>query len=241
MANMKPFFLTGANARILLNNKTVAFATDVNYRVTVKHAAPRVLGRAEVETLQPLAYDVSGSLTIIRYGRGLQGHFGSSAPMSVNNKGDGIGSFGPSSPVDTAAAALGLPSTTGNFDGAANENFDPSRFFQSKMFNIEIRQVGLSGAGTGNNQFATEPPKNGRGRDIPAGTAIGKALKKIAQINTKSEDEVPVVLLRDCRFEDLNFTLSKRGVATITMTFRARYADDDTMIARKSGAGQEFS
>lgn len=194
----KPFFLTGANARILLNNRTAAFATDVSYRVTVKHATPRVLGRAEVETIQPLTYDVSGSLTVIRYGRGLQGHFGGAAPADASNRGDGVGSFGPSSPVDAAVAALGLPKG-GSFDGAANENFDPSRFFQSKMFNIEIRQKVLN------------------------------------------NEETPVVLLRDCRFDEMNFGLNKKGVATLTMSFRARYADDDTMIARKSGAGQEFS
>lgn len=199
MADKKPFFLTGANARILLNNKTVAFATDVNYKISVKHATPRVLGRAEVEVIQPMTYDVSGSLTVIRYGKGLKDYFGAAAPSNVDQKGDSVGSFG----LDTGAGfignALGFPTSDGQFNGATDEAFNPSRFFQSKMFNIEIRQT------------------------------------------LDSNNETPVAVLRDCRFEDMSFGLTKRGVAVISMSFRARYADDDTFIARKSGAGQEFS
>lgn len=197
MAGKTPFFLTGGSARILLNNKAVAYATDVSYRISVKHAAPRVLGRFEVEVVQPLSYEVSGTLSIIRYGRGLKDHFAERAPDSVSNEGNSIGSYSLSS--DIARQALGL-TTNGLSDGATNENFDPSRMFQSKMFNIEIRQR------------------------VPG-----------------EKNDVPVVVIRDCRFEDLQFNLNKRGVATLSMTFIARYVDDDTFIARKSGSGQEFS
>lgn len=207
MAGKTPFFLTGGNARILLNNKTVAYATDVSYKISVKHASPRVLGRFEVETIQPLAYDVMGTLSIIRYGRGLQSYFGDAAPDNVNNAGNSIGSYGLSSFGGAIGSALGLPTTDGQFDGSPDDAFNPSRFFQSKMFNIEIRQK------------------------IP--TNIGQA--------TVAKDEAPTVLLRDCRFEDMQFRLNKRGVATIDFTFRARYVDDDTFIARKSGVGQELS
>jgi hypothetical protein len=41
--------------------------------------------------------------------------------------------------------------------------------------------------------------------------------------------------------EEMHFSLSKKGVATQTFTFKARYVDDDTFIARKSGVGQELS
>jgi hypothetical protein len=198
MAGKTPFFLTGGNARILVNNRTVAYAANVTYRISVKNAAPRVLGRAEVEAIQPLTYDVTGSLSIIRYGRGLQSYFGNGAPQGVDNKGNSMGSYGLSSVGGVIGGALGLPNKDGQFDGSPNEAFDPSRFFQSKMFNIEIRQK------------------------LP-------------------DSETPAVLLRDCRFEDLSFQLDKRGVATIQLTFRARYADGDDIIARKSGVGQELS
>jgi hypothetical protein len=198
MAGKTPFFLSGGNARILVNNKTVAYATNVTYRVSVKNAIPRVLGRAEVETIQPLTYDVTGSLSIIQYGRGLQSYFGSQAPKDVSDRGNAMGSYGLSSIGGVVGGALGLPNSSGQFDGSPNEAFDPSRFFQSKMFNIEVRQK------------------------IP-------------------NSETTAVLLRDCRFEDLSFQLDRRGVATIQLTFRARYADSSDLIARKSGVGQEFS
>jgi hypothetical protein len=202
MSGSVPFFLTGANAKILLNNKTVAFATDVSYKISVKHAAPRTLGRVEVEVLEPVAYDVSGSLTVIRYARGLKDFVkqnGFKAPNDVNQAGNGIGSFKLSSFGGAVGSAIGLPSADGQFDGHANEAFIPGRMYQSSMFDIEIRQK------------------------LPDG------------------QEVTVVRLRDCRIEDGTFTLNKRGAAIQTYTFRARYADDDTFIARKSGVGQELS
>jgi hypothetical protein len=206
VAGRTPFFLTGGNARILLNNRTVAYATNVSYRVSVKNASPRVLGRFEVEVIQPLSYEVTGSMSIFRYGRGLQSYFGEHAPDNVDNKGNGIGSYGLSSFGGAIGAALGLPTSDGQFDGAPNDDFNPSRMFQSKMFNIEIRQ------------------KIPTSDFVPGGN-----------------EEAPTVLLRDCRFEDMSFELNKKGVATLNLTFRARYADDDTFVARKSGVGQELS
>ena len=241
MAGKTPFFLTGSNARILLNNKTVAYATNISYRISVKHATPRVLGRAEVEVIQPLTYDVMGTLSIIRYGRGLQSFFAESAPNSVNNLGNSIGSYSSASSNGAIGAALGIPTPDGQWDGRADESFNPSKFFQSKMFNIEIRQTGLTGANTGNNKIIPEPPQ-----DFGTHTSAILKFKKIAQatnskVHTKPENEIPVVVIRDCRFEDMSFELNKKGVATINLTFRARYVDDDTMIARKSGVGQELS
>jgi hypothetical protein len=244
VAGKTPFFLTGGNAKILVNNKTVAYATNVTYRISVKHASPRVLGRFEVEGIQPLAYEVTGTLSIIRYGRGLKSYFGESAADSVNELGNSIGSYGLDSGNGAIGSALGLPTSTGLFDGGANEAFDPSRMFQSKLFNIEIRQKMPGAANGGNNQFVQEPPRSSG--DFNSGTLLGKVLKKGAQIinskiHTDPIDEIPVIVLRDCRFEDLQFALNKRGVATLNMTFRARYVDDDTFIARKSGVGQELS
>jgi len=243
MAGLKPFFLTGGNARILLNHKTVAYATDVTYRISVKHATPRVLGRFEVEVIQPLTYDVMGTLSIIRYGRGLQGFVGDGAPHGTDNRGNSIGSYGAASAGGAIGSALGLPTVDGQWDGKADEAFNPSRFFQSMMFNIEIRQVGLTGATTSKLVGTVRgPPGDKEQLTSEHQVAQRVALKLDSVLNGgQKRNEVPVVVLRDCRFEDLNFKLNKRGVATIDLTFRARYVDDDTFIARKSGAGQEFS
>lgn len=200
MAQKVPFFLTGANARILLNNRTVAFATDVSYNIAVKHASPHVLGRFEAEVHQPLAYDVTGTMTIIRYARGIDKFLGQGAPADASPSGNGMGSFSRADGAGGFKKALGLPvSGESSFDGAADEALNPSRFFQSKMFNIEIRQK-LGG-----------------------------------------NDETTVVMIRDCRIESFSFDLSKRGAAVQRLQFKARYADDDTFIARKSGVGQELS
>jgi len=219
----RPFFLTGANARIILNNKSVAYATDISYAITVKHATPRVLGRFEVETIQPLSYDVEGTLTIIKYARGMKDYIGS-PPNDVNQAGNGPGSYGASNGI--LAGALGLPSG-GQFDGGAADNFNPSRMFQSKMFDIEIRQ--------------NIPPKAGGN-----GSQLQQALSFLNDILVPdglndSNDSTIVVRLRDCRFSGLDFKLTKRGLPLVTMQFKARYADDDTTVARKSGVGQELS
>ena len=223
MAKTKPFFLTGANAKIKLNNRTVAFATDISYSIRVNHASPRVLGRFEVEVHQPLSYDVEGQLTIIRYGRGLKDFFGPNAPISVANKGDGVGSFGvPGINYST----LGLPNSNGQFDGAADEAFNPSRFFQSKMFDIEIRQ---------------KVPGAEAGAPLVGPVVDGLISGALTGNTGSSNNETQVVVLRDCRFTQLDFSLSKKQAAMITLSFRARYADDDTTIARKSGVGQELT
>jgi hypothetical protein len=233
MAGKVPFFLTGANARILLNNKTMAYATDVSYRVSVKHASPRVLGRFEVEVHQPLAYDVTGTLTVIRYARGLKDYYKAGAPQGVNNAGNGIGSMGLSSFGGMVGSALGLPSADGQWDGKADEAFNPSRFFQSKMFNIEIRQKVVDIP-------ANKPDLSTIGAKVSNFfTQLDDAI--LSDPTNPAGDETSVVLLRDCRMEEMSFSLNKRGVATQTFTFRARYVDDDTFIARKSGVGQELS
>jgi hypothetical protein len=226
MAEKRPFFLTGANAKIILNNRTVAFATDVSFSVNVRHATPRVLGRFEVETVQPLTYDVEGSLTIIKYARGLKDYM-EQTPPGVNQKGSGPGSYGSDQGIITSA--LGLPSG-GQFDGGAADNFNPNRFFQSKMFDIEIRQKIPIKTGSINNIG-----------DLLGGflNALNDAL--VPDGLNDSPDTTIVARLRDCRFTGLDFKLSKRGLALQTLNFRARYYDDDTGVAQKSGVGQELS
>jgi hypothetical protein len=240
VANKTPFFLTGANARILLNNKTVAYATNVSYRVSVKHTTPRVLGRFEVETIQPLTYDVTGTLSVIKYGRGLSRYFADHAPDSVSNSGNGVGGYGLSSFGGVIGGALGLPNTDGQFDGKPDDSFNPSKFFQSKMFNIEIRQKVPSAGELGKSGWH---PKSINQVNQDLGQAFLDSVNDalIKDKTSPDKNETSVILLRDCRFEDMSFKLDKRGVATIDLTFRARYADSDDVLARKSGVGQEFS
>lgn len=204
--SMMPFFLTGANARIILNKRTVAYATDMSFSVAVRHFSPRVCGRYEVEEHQPLTYDIQGRFTVIKYARGLADHFGQNAVQDASNKGNSVGSFDVQGPLGAARAALGIP-TDGRLGRSADEAFDPSRFFQSRMFDIEVRQ------------------KVGR---VPLN-------------DPNAPTETPVIRLRDCRLTAMTFNIEKRSAATQTYSFVARYFDDDTFLARKSGVGQELS
>lgn len=200
MSGKKPFFLTGANAKIIVNGVTIAFATNISYSVAVNHTSPRVLGRYEVEEHQPLAYDVTGTFTVIRYARGLADLIGKgSAPDNVSKRGNGVGSWTQTGAGHEIRKLAGLPNTDFQFDGRADDSLTPSRFFQSQMFDIEIRQ----------------------------------------QLHGRCD--IVVAKLRDCRITGANFQLSKRGAATETFQFKARYADEDTFAARKSGVGQELT
>ena len=96
MAGMVPFFLTGGNAKVKVNGVTLAFCTDLSYRIEVKHADPRILGMYEGHSIEPLSYRVSGSFTIIRYAGGIQEHIkskGYQTPDRVSDYGNGIGAW----------------------------------------------------------------------------------------------------------------------------------------------------
>lgn len=201
MAGLKPFFITGSTAIIRVDGKTVAYATNISGQITVNHASPRVLGRAEVEVHQPLSYDVSGSLSIIKYAQGIQAYLGANqTPILSTNEGNGPGTMSQSSGF--FGDALGVSQFTNGSNNAAVDAFNPFSFFQSKQFDIEIFQKSDDGGGV---QLA------------------------------------PVVRFRDCRFNNLQFSLNKRSPLLLNLTFKSRYYDDDTLIARGSGAGQEFS
>lgn len=141
MAGLAPFFITGANAKVKVNGVTLAFCTDLTYSVEVTHASPTVLGMYEASSLEPLAYKVSGSFTIVRYANNVKENLennGFKTPNGVNPDGNGIGNF-----TDGRSSSLGdIISRTGAFgnDGRAHEAFDPSRLQNATFFDIEVYQ-----------------------------------------------------------------------------------------------------
>ncbi len=136
MSNQLPFFQTGATAKIRVNGVTLAFATDIQYSVSVKHAAARVLGMYEAHSLEPLMYEVSGSFSVIRYTKDLKNFLGGdSSPDLVENSGNGIGTF---SNAAGKLATIGMPFSD---EGKAHESFDPSKLHNSMMFDIELYQT----------------------------------------------------------------------------------------------------
>ena len=144
MAGMIPFFLTGANAKIRVNNKTLAFCTNMQYSIKVTHVNPKVLGMYEGHSIEPTGYEVSGSFSIIKYTRGMaelhDDLHGSKAPSNVKKEGNGLGSWGP-------GGLAGITGTTGagGNDGQAQQGLSPEKLNNSLMFDIEVYQKGPHG------------------------------------------------------------------------------------------------
>lgn len=144
-----PFFIVGANAKIKLNNKTLAYCTDLSYQVIVNLESPRVLGMYEPSSIEPVSYEVSGSFSVIRYARGLKKVFedrGLSVPNDVSDDGNGVGSWGPQANNLGDRVIKDLGAGDWAKDGKADEAFIPSKLQNSTTFDIEIFQkTGLPG------------------------------------------------------------------------------------------------
>ena len=134
---VNPFFLNGANAKIKVDSLTLAFVTELSYRVDVKHVKPRVLGMYEPLEVQPVTYDVSGSFTVIRYAKGLKALV--NAPPAVSNSGNSIGEWKQQS-QETLSSALGLPGGNGSPSAKIHESLDPGKLLHALQFDLELNQ-----------------------------------------------------------------------------------------------------
>lgn len=122
MSGIRPFFITGANVKILLNGKTMAFCTDFSCSTQILTQTPKVLGKYEGSSVEPLGYTVSGSFTLIRYAKNAVKDIGVQ-PHSTVNDGNGMGNWSDS----------GLGQAT---DIQAN----PADLHNGSTFNIEVYQ-----------------------------------------------------------------------------------------------------
>ena len=143
MAGQKTFFLTGANAKIKVNHRTIAFCTNISYNVAVNHDAPILLGMYEGSSVEPLSYIVNGSFSVIRYTAGIPADNGGVNRITTPDSGNGIGAWGPSGLVDRIKA--GLKINPSKADGKAYENLDPRKLEKGTTFDIEIHQKYNSG------------------------------------------------------------------------------------------------
>ena len=133
MAGKQPFFLTGANAKIKVNGRTLAFATNVSYRVQVIHEDPRVLGMYEGHSLEPVSYKVTGSFSVIRYVADMTDKV--NAPSDVNSKGNGPGAWGDNKFSDAISS-----------EPSPREFFNPRLMDRHSAMELEIFQK-LPGGG----------------------------------------------------------------------------------------------
>lgn len=141
MSGLKPTFITGATAKIRLNGKTIAFCQDFSCSVQIATQTPKVLGKYEGDSVEPLGYLVSGSFSIVRYAKGIREANGpSSTPFGLaeNDAGNGVGNWGTAwggKPGDFEARNGILTA-----DGRAQEALDPSKFATGTTFDIQIYQ-----------------------------------------------------------------------------------------------------
>ena len=132
MAKRSPFFLTGANAKIVVNGVTLAYATNLAYSVTINHATPTVLGMYEPTSVEPLSYLVTGSFSIMRY----------VADAKVN--GDKPDARDTGNGIGTWKSYTGLNPLKSVVDGRANDSMNPSKLDQAVMFDIKVYQKNTS-------------------------------------------------------------------------------------------------
>ncbi len=149
MAGVRPFFVTGDKLKIVLNGKTIAFATDLSCSVQVSHQTPHVLGMYEGVSVEPLAYNVMGSFSIIRYVHNAVANIGGTPPngVSTTDAGNGVGNWGSvwgGGVLNNVVSTVGNPFAGGS-DGRANEALDPSTYQTGTTFDILVYQHNPNG------------------------------------------------------------------------------------------------
>lgn len=148
MAGIEPTFITGATAKVRINGKTLAYCQDFSCSVQVLTKTPKVLGKYEGDSVEPLGYMVSGSFSIVRYVKGVKSLLGSHAApfLADNDAGNGVGNWGTmwdGNGLKAIAARTGVVSN----DGRAHEALDPSKFAAGTTFDIQIFQKAKDSTG----------------------------------------------------------------------------------------------
>ena len=230
MAGVRPTFLTGANAKIRLNGKTLAFCTDLSYSITVNTQTPKILGMYEGSSVEPLGYSVSGSFTVIRYAKDVKKSVGGQAArdLAANDAGNGAGNWG--GVWGQSASDFFARNGIGN-DGRANEALDPSKFQNGVTFDIEVYQ-----------KVPSAP--DDQGVVSIAGRAAASVADTLAGGNNLFGESVGnaigVAKIRNCRISQADFSITKKGAAVQRFNFVALYVDEDSFVADFSGGGQQF-
>lgn len=231
MAGTRPTFITGATAKIKLNGKTLAFCQDFSCTVSIAHQTPKVLGKYEGDSVEPLSYLVQGSFSIIRYAKGIKKLVPNTPKgLADNDAGNGVGNWG-----TVWGGALGdllARNGIGN-DGRAHEALDPSKFSNGTTFDIQIYQkVGKSGRSSNN-------PASNLGRAfndfLTGATSILDGGTNSGPGNDPTTDYLGVLNIRKARITQASFGLQKRGAAIERFNFTALYVDGDGFVANSSG------
>lgn len=135
MAGKKPIFITGANAKLKVNNKTMAYAQDVSYTVAVDTIPIETMGRYEAVTNEPVNYSVAGEFSIVRYTKAAAEIADDSGAVidGANTDGNGLG------------AIYGSTNNPSDINGLAS-HVNPSNLLQSQSWDLEVYQKGAGAA-----------------------------------------------------------------------------------------------
>jgi hypothetical protein len=207
MAGVIPSFITGANAKIKIDDLTMAFAQDVSYSITVGTIPIRSMGRLEVAAHEPVSYMVQGTLTIVRYTKSA-----GTAQVDLYKLASVDDDANPNTPnvvrsVKTGekkkliqgASSNGNSVNRWNSSSAGNigDQFDPSKILSSLTFDLEIFSKIDNGG----------------------------------SVNSQS-----IIKIRDCRLTSKSGSLNKRGLMLDQFTFNAILVDNDEDF-KVSGSG----
>jgi hypothetical protein len=120
-----PSFVTGATAKVKAGSLTMAYAQDVNYRVSVDTIPVETMGRYETVSNEPVNYSVSGDLAIVRY-----------TAIAKINKMPG-----------TDAKGNGLGNVNWKSGGKGSDMIDPGNILVSQTFDLAVFQKTQPAAG----------------------------------------------------------------------------------------------
>jgi hypothetical protein len=207
MAGVMPSFITGANAKIVIDDITLAFAQDVSYQISINTIPIRAMGKLEVSAHEPISYNVTGSITVVRYTKDA----GSSlsriyTTTLVDTDGDPA-----TAAVPVITEVVGSPRKLIN---GANEKGNSVDRWNTKTSNIGLH---------------LNPGK--------MLSSLTFDLEIITKINsTGVVDAESVIKVRDCRITGKTGSLNKRGLMMDQFSFNAILVDNDEEF-KASGTG----
>lgn len=228
MANVQPTFITGATAKIKLNGKTLAFCSDFQCSVQILTKTPKVLGKYEGDSVEPLGYMVSGSFTVIRYAKGIKKALGDGhvpGGLAENDAGNGVGNWG----TQWGGSAGDFLSRNGiGNDGRAHEALDPSKFAAGTTFDIQIYQKVATGTGGGGTS-------SGNVLQTVTGILAGDQFGQGPGHSLSNVDYLGVMNIKKARITQADFSINKKNPAMERFNFVALYVDGDGFVANATG------
>ena len=128
---MVPNFITGASSKVVIDNVTMAYASDTSYQVSIDTVPVETMGRYEVAANEPVGYTVAGEFSIVRY---------TAASQALNLipggntalKGNGLG-------------AITAGENTKGDAGGMSGNVNPGALRSSHTWDLNVYQKGITG------------------------------------------------------------------------------------------------